>query len=80
MKYRITLNLDTRDTRSMRIEAKHEYIDEEVKDWLEEIYLTIFKSCKKADKRAFYNAFAKFAEEDFDDAKKFIEEEMQNEN
>jgi len=80
MKYIITLNLDTRDTRYMRIEAKHECIDEEVKDWLEVIYLTIIKSCKKADKKAFYNALARFAVEDFDDAKEFIEKEQRHEN
>lgn len=80
MKYRITLNLDTTDKRYMRIEAKHEYIGEEVKDCLEEIYLTIIKSCKKADKKAFYNAFARFAAEDFEDAQKFIEKERRHEN
>ena len=79
MKYRITLSMNAVG-HFMKVEAKHEYIDEEVKDYLEEIYLTIFKSCKKADKKAFYHALARFAEEDFDDAKKFIEEEMHHEN
>lgn len=79
MKYRITLIID-KFANMMRIEAKHEFIDEEVKDYLEEIYLTILKSCKKADEKAFYHAFARFAEENFDDAKEFIEKERCHEN
>ena len=79
MKYRITVTLNE-DERFMKIEAKHEYIEEETKDYLEEIYLTLLKSCKKADKKAFYNAFARFATEDFDDAKEFIEKELNNES
>lgn len=79
MKYRITLTLNE-DERFMKIEAKHEYIEEETKDYLEEIYLTLLKSCKKADRKAFYHAFAKFANEDFDDAKEFIEKELRHES
>lgn len=83
MKYRITLDikdpLESEDHK-LHVQAKHEYIDECSLIFLEEIFLTILRSCKKADKKAFYNAFAQFAAEDFDDAKQFIEEERHHEN
>ena len=83
MKYRITLDiknpLESKD-KKLHVQAKHEYIDECSLIFLEEIFLTILRSCKKADKKAFYHAFAKFAVEDFDDAKEFIEEETCHEN
>lgn len=83
MKYKITLDIKNpleSDDHKLHVQAKHEYIDERSLIFLEEIFLTIFKSCKKADRKAFYSAFAKFAEEYFDDAKQFIEEEMRHEN
>ena len=83
MKYRITLDfknpLET-DDHKLHVQAKHEYIDECSLIFLEEIFITILCSCKKADKKAFYNAFARFAAEDFEDAQKFIEEERRHEN
>ncbi len=79
MKYRITLSLHE-DEHFMRVETKHEYIEEETKDYLEMIFLSLLHSCKKADKKAFYHAFAKFANEDFDDAKEFIEKERRHED
>ena len=79
MKYRITLTMNAVG-HFMKIETKHEYINEETKDYLEEIFLTILNSCKKEDRKAFYHAFAKFANEDFDDAKEFIEKELRHEN
>lgn len=83
MKYRITLDIKNTlesDDHKLHVQANHEYIDVCSLLYLEEIFLAIFKSCKKADRKAFYSAFAKFAEEDFDDAKQFIEEEMRHEN
>jgi len=79
MKYRITLSLNE-DTRYMRIEAKHEYIEEETKDHLDEIYLTLLKSCEKADRKAFYKALALFDAENFDELEKCTEEVMRHEN
>lgn len=79
MKYRITLNLSAVG-HLMKVYAKHEYVEEETKQHFEEIYLAVLKSCKKADKKAFYNALAKFAAEDFDDAKEYIEKELNNES
>lgn len=82
MKYRITLDIKNpleSEDHKLHVQAKHEYIDECSLIFLEEIYLTILKSCKKADKKAFYHAFAKFANEDYD-AKEFIEKERRYEN
>ena len=83
MKYRITLDiknpLESEDYK-LHVQAKHEYTDECSLIFIEEIFLTILRSCKKADKKAFYHAFAKFANEDYDDAKEFIEKELRHEN
>lgn len=83
MKYRITLDIKNpleSEDKELHVQAKHEYIDECSLIFLEEIFLTILHSCKKADKKAFYNAFARFAAEDFDDAKEYIEKELHNES
>ena len=83
MKYRITLVIKTpleSEDMKLHVQARHEYIDELSLIFLEEIFLTILRSCKKADKKAFYNAFARFATEDFDDAKEYIEKELNNES
>lgn len=72
MKYRITVTLNE-DERYMRVEAKHEYIEEETKDYLEMIFLTLLHSCKKADKKAFYGAMSKFVVDDYDSAKAYVE-------
>lgn len=83
MKYRITLDintpLQTKDG-NLHIAAKHEYIDERSLAFLKKIILTTLHSFKKADKKAFYNAFARFALEDFDVAKEFTEKELNNES
>lgn len=83
MKYRITLDIKTplqSGDMKLHVQAKHEYMDECSLIYLEEIFLTILRSRKKADKKAFYNAFGRFAVEDFDDAKEFIEKELRHES
>lgn len=83
MKYRITLDIKNpleSEDKKLHVQAKHEYIDECSLIFLEEIFLTILRSCKKADKKAFYNAITQFATEDFDDAKEYLEKEFNNES
>lgn len=83
MKYRITLDIKNpleTDDHKLHVQAKHEYMDECSLIFLEEIFLTILRSCKKADKISFYNAIARFAAEDFDDAKDYIEKRIGNES
>lgn len=76
MKYRITLDiknpLETED-KKLHVQAKHEYMDECSLIFLEEIFLTIFRSCKEADKKAFYGAMSKFVVDDYDSAKAYVE-------
>lgn len=84
MKYRIILDikkpLDSEDHK-LHVQAKHEYMDDCSLNFLEEIFLTILQSCKKADKKAFYHALERFIVEDLDDLDKTIEEvELNNEN
>ena len=82
MKYRITFSIKNPEETNghLHVEAKHEYIDERSLIFLEEIFLTLLRSCKIADKKAFYSAMARFAAEDFDDARQFIKEELDNED
>ena len=76
MKYRITLDiknpLESEDLK-LHVQAKHEYINECSLIFLEEIFLTILRSCKKADKKAFYSALAEFIEDDYESAKAYVE-------
>lgn len=83
MKYRITLDIKTpleSEDMKLHVQVKHECMDEHSLIFLEEIFQTILCSCKKVDKKAFYRALARFANEDFDDAREFIEKERHHEN
>ena len=76
MKYRITLDIKNpleSEDHKLHVQAKHEYMDECSLIFLEEIFLTILRSCKKADKKAFYDAMSRFVVDDYESAKSYVE-------
>lgn len=76
MKYRITLDIKNpleSDDHKLHVQAKHEYMDECSLIFLEEIFLTILRSCKKADKKSFYDAMSRFVVDDYNSAKEYVE-------
>ena len=79
MMYRLTLSLDEAE-KFLKVNTRHEYIDENTKEHHEAIFLSILISCKESDRKAFYNALTRFVNKDFDDAMKFIDEERHHES
>lgn len=76
MKYRITLDIKNplqSEDHKLHVQVKHEYMDECSLIFLEEIFLTILRSCKKADKKALYDAMSRFVVDDYDSAKAYVE-------